>query len=250
MQENKQYKFVCVNKTTPEVMTELTRSKDNRTCDAAISAITISIERQQMGVKFAYPYYKSSVAILTQASEASQDGWAWTQPFSTDLWIALAVTIVIYPFLVAFLELTTTKRVVFDKETALHTFPRQGGEAVYNSLWTMLQGHTWGEGSTTIPARAATLCFAFFALIVVSSYTANLAAFLTVSKINTSVETVSDLRGKAIATVPVYIPRLRTLYGLVPSVAQISQYSDILDYADMVAKGELTAFLYGKCLCT
>ena len=41
--------------------------------------------------------------------------------------------------------------------------------------------------------RILTSAWWFFSLILISSYTANLAAFLTVKKINTTIKSVTDL---------------------------------------------------------
>lgn len=51
-----------------------------------------------------------------------------------------------------------------------------------------------GEMSTiNLPVRIVTAFWWFFALIVVSSYTANLAAFLTISRLNTNIKSYNDL---------------------------------------------------------
>lgn len=47
--------------------------------------------------------------------------------------------------------------------------------------------------SRAIPTRLATGFFWFFALIVISSYTANMAAFLTMVRMEASIESVEDL---------------------------------------------------------
>jgi hypothetical protein len=44
-----------------------------------------------------------------------------------------------------------------------------------------------------VAGRILTSAWWFFALILISSYTANLAAFLTVKKINTPIKSVTDL---------------------------------------------------------
>lgn len=44
-------------------------------CSAAASAVTITSEREALGIKFSYPYYKSSLSTLVQASHSSGSGW-------------------------------------------------------------------------------------------------------------------------------------------------------------------------------
>lgn len=81
------------------------------------------------------------------------------------------------------------------------------------------------------------------ALIIGSSYTANLAAFLTVRRAS-SIRSVYDLSGLAVASVPVYTSRLRSQYGIIASDANITDLASVEDTAELVAKGNLAAFLY------
>lgn len=64
------------------------------------------------------------------------------------------------------------------------------------SIW-FIYGTLVGAGTEMVPrtisGRLLTGSWWFFALILISSYTANLAAFLTVTKIDTPIRTLSDL---------------------------------------------------------
>jgi hypothetical protein len=46
-------------------------------------------------------------------------------------------------------------------------------------------------------------------LIITNTYTANLAAFLTVDTLQTNIRTLSDLRGRNVGTLPSYVEQLR-----------------------------------------
>ena len=61
-------------------------------------------------------------------------------------------------------------------------------------------------------ARIITIAYAFLVLIITHTYTANLAAFLTVQQLDTSIDSVSDLKGRAVATLPPYVDRLEKIY--------------------------------------
>ena len=67
---------------------------------------------------------------------------------------------------------------------------------LFDSFWFMY-GSLVGEGTEVVPrtisSRLLSGCWWFFALILISSYTANLAAFLTVTKINTPINSLQDL---------------------------------------------------------
>ena len=111
----------------------------------------------------------------------------------------------------------------------------------WRSLWVLQHGNILDV--TSLGARIAVLCFSFFALILCSSYTANLAAFLTVRRAS-AIRSVYDLGGLAVASVPVYIPRLRSQYGIIASDANITDIASVEDATELVAKGHLAAFLY------
>ena len=65
-----------------------------------------------------------------------------------------------------------------------------------NSFW-LTMGSLMHQGSDVNPkspsTRLITIVWAFFTLIIISSYTANLAAFLTVQRMQTPIENVEDL---------------------------------------------------------
>ena len=206
-------------------------------CDIAVASITITSERQNSGVLFAYPYYASFVAIMVKTGTGSVSGWSFFKPFSTDLWVAIAVTLLLWPTTIYFVEAFSMKPQIKTKNALLGV-----EEATWRALWTIQHGETLAVSS--LGARIAVICFAFMALIVGSSYTANLAAFLTVQKVNNQITSVYDLPGLAVASVPVYIPRLRSQYGIIASDANITDIQSVKDTAGLVAGGNLAAFLY------
>lgn len=74
--------------------------------------------------------------------------------------------------------------------------PDQSDYHCYNSMWFPV-GSIMQQGCDILPKAASTrialsLWF-FFALIIISSYTANLAAFLTMSRMGVSIESADDL---------------------------------------------------------
>ena len=64
------------------------------------------------------------------------------------------------------------------------------------SLWfifgSLVQGST-ESAPVTVPGRIITSAWWFFSLILISTYTANLAAFLTVKKIHPPISSITDL---------------------------------------------------------
>jgi hypothetical protein len=169
------YNFQCRANGTQYIVDLLSNNSDE--CDIAMASITITSERQLQGVKFAFPYYKGSIGIMVKSEEGVVSGWNWLQPFSPDLWIAIIVTMLVWPAMVFFIELGSLKPRVRKREAVYGV-----EEATWQSLWTLQHGE--GMDVSSAGARVAVMCFAFASLILGSSYTANLAAFLTLRRVS------------------------------------------------------------------
>lgn len=79
-------------------------------------------------------------------------------------------------------------------------------EALWHSVSNTLAIDVFKVSS--LPARIIVSANAFVVLIIINTYTANLAAFLTVKQLDTSIHSVGDLAGKSVATAPTYVDRL------------------------------------------
>lgn len=92
----------------------------------------------------------------------------------------------------------------------------------HDSIWGYLlddMWHTWGTFLNTgtyevrsLPARLIVISFALFIVVILATYTANLAAFLTAEKApQARIRSVKDLQGSSysISTVPTYVEMLR-----------------------------------------
>lgn len=228
------YYFVCLGVETGTALEDDLVPEDGD-CDVFVAWTTISAERTALGVQWAVPYYSGSISILTVSTPSLEEGWAFFNPFTWDLWVAMGVTAVVLPIIVYILEVFVIRRRVGARELA-------GGysESLWRTLWVLIQGETFGV--SMIPARLVVVTFAFIALILSSSYTANLAAFLTTHSYG-GLRNVYDLRGRAVSTVEVYRSVLEDRYRLQPSIADISDLDKLRAEAVKIMQGELSAVL-------
>ncbi|KHJ75345.1 Ligand-gated ion channel [Oesophagostomum dentatum] len=90
--------------------------------------------------------------------------------------------------------------------------------SMYNSLWFTLAAFMQ-QGTDILPkalsGRIASSAWWFFTLIIVSSYTANLAAFLTLEKMTPPIESVEDLANQN-----------KILYGIVKGGSTAAFFED------------------------
>ncbi|XP_047656148.1 glutamate receptor ionotropic, delta-2 isoform X2 [Tachysurus fulvidraco] len=154
--------------------------------DVGISALTITPERESV-VDFTTRYMDYSVGVLLKKAERTVDMFACLAPFDLSLWACIAGTVLLVGTLVYLLNWLNPPRLPMGSmsSTTLYnsmwfvygSFVQQGGEVPYTTLATRLMMGVWW----------------LFALIVISSYTANLAAFLTISRIENSIQSLQDL---------------------------------------------------------
>jgi Ligand-gated ion channel len=72
----------------------------------------------------------------------------------------------------------------------------------------------------SFPSRLITAAYAFLVLILTNTYTANLAAFLTVDQLDTKISKIDDLRGKAVVTIQPYLDRLYQNHRIAASASE------------------------------
>ncbi len=211
--EGEDYQFVCVTTDTPTTLYNRVVPEDGD-CDAFIASTTITSERTENGVVWAHPYFDGSIGVVVKSDLQTSDGWAWTRPFTWELWLALGLTATLLPLIVYFLEVLSIKRQVTAKDSV-----KGYSEAAWRAMWVMIQGETMGV--TNLAARVVVIVLAFASLILSSSYTANLAAFLTVKSYG-EINSVKDLVGMSVSTVEVYQDQFLRRYGLRTIEANIS----------------------------
>lgn len=141
------------------------------------------------------------------------------------------------PILVYLIEALSLKPRIQSKMEAYYGIE----EASWQSLWTLMHGE--GTDVSSLGARIGVLCFGFSALILGSSYTANLAAFLTIDRMNT-INSIFDLTGLATVTVPLYFNFLTTEYPIAPTVTNITDIADVFEIGNQIVAGKYKAFLY------
>ena len=150
----------------------------------SVASLSINSQRE-MAVDFTKPFMTRYISVLMRLPEVKSSHFEFLNPLHHYVWLCTFGAFVVVSFILYMLE---KFGVGHNKEYPPITF-RESYWFVFGSL---LQGSTESSPST-LPGRILTSAWWFFALILISSYTANLAAFLTVKKINTPIKSVTDL---------------------------------------------------------
>ncbi|CAJ0596382.1 unnamed protein product [Cylicocyclus nassatus] len=168
----------------------------NGEADLAVASLTISYSRSEV-IDFTVPYMHLGISILFKKPQKTETDWfMFLWPLSWEVWLCTFASYVITSvalWLIA--KITPFEKLVHNNETG--RWDRVDNQFSFrNSCWftvcsLMQQG---SELSPRAPSmRVATAVWWFFTMILLSSYTANLAAFLTTQRMLTPIENADDL---------------------------------------------------------
>lgn len=167
--------------------------------DLAIVDLTITKERQS-AVDFTHPFMTLGIAIMYKKPKMEEaEMYSFLMPFSKEVWLSMwsaYVAISLAFWLVSRMSPIEWKNPhpCFDNpderdlENELHSI----GASLWFTIGSLMQ-----QGSDLAPrspsVRALASVWYFFTLILISSYTANFAAFLTASRMQSPIESAEDL---------------------------------------------------------
>ncbi|XP_034489043.1 glutamate receptor ionotropic, kainate 2, partial [Drosophila innubila] len=183
------------NKTTNLTTGYLKEIVEGR-ADLAISDLTITSEREEV-IDFSIPFMNLGIAILyITPKKAEPKIFSFMDPFSPEVWAYLGIAylgVSLCLFVLGRLspaEWDNPYPCIEEPEELENQF------TINNSLW-FATGALLQQGSEIAPKALSTRTISaiwwFFTLIMVSSYTANLAAFLTIENPTSSIDSVKDL---------------------------------------------------------
>ncbi|XP_052046630.1 glutamate receptor ionotropic, delta-1 [Apodemus sylvaticus] len=162
----------------------------SKRADVAISAITITPERESV-VDFSKRYMDYSVGILIKKPEEKISIFSLFAPFDFAVWACIAAAIPVVGVLIFVLNRIQAVR----SQSA--TQPRPSASAtLHSAIWIVYGAFVQQGGESSVNSVAMRIVMGswwLFTLIVCSSYTANLAAFLTVSRMDNPIRTFQDL---------------------------------------------------------
>ncbi|XP_014479803.1 PREDICTED: glutamate receptor ionotropic, kainate 2-like isoform X2 [Dinoponera quadriceps] len=164
--------------------------------DLAITDLTITSERET-AVDFTMPFMNLGISILyKKPTRAPPSLFSFLSPFSNDVWLYLIGAYIVVSLLLFIIgrlcpaEWNNPYPCIEDAEELENQFTFK------NAFWFAI-GSIMQQGSEIAPIGISTRMMAgswwFFCLIIVSSYTANLAAFLTVETVVSPFDNVEEL---------------------------------------------------------
>ncbi|XP_050512896.1 glutamate receptor 1 [Diabrotica virgifera virgifera] len=174
--------------------------------DMAIAPMTITSERERV-IDFSKPFMSLGISIMIKKPMKQKPGvWSFLNPLSKEIWVSVlfayvGVSIVLFvvsrfsPYEWRLLHITGEHRDTGNPHTN-HGGTMANDFTMLNSLWFSLAAFMQQGGELSprsLSGRIVGACWWFFTLILISSYTANLAAFLTVERMVAPINSPEDL---------------------------------------------------------
>ncbi|XP_058983025.1 glutamate receptor ionotropic, kainate 2 isoform X2 [Musca domestica] len=164
--------------------------------DLGITDLTMTSDRES-AVDFTIPFMNLGIAILfRKPMKEPPKLFSFMSPFSGDVWLWLGIAYVMVALSMFVLGRISPPEWDNPYPCVEEPTELENQFTFINCFWyamgTLLQqgSELAAKGFST---RAVASFWSFFTLILVSSYTANLAAFLTIESLSTPIENVEDL---------------------------------------------------------
>ncbi|GLG98564.1 Glutamate [NMDA] receptor subunit 1 [Gryllus bimaculatus] len=174
--------------------TGLIRELVDDRADMIVAPLTINPERAEF-IEFSKPFKYQGITILEKKPSRSSTLVSFLQPFSNTLWILVMVSVHVVALVLYLLDRFSP----FGRFKLANTDGTEEDALNLSSAiwfaWGVLLNSGIGEGTPrSFSARVLGMVWAGFAMIIVASYTANLAAFLVLERPKTKLTGINDAR--------------------------------------------------------
>ncbi|XP_047422499.1 glutamate receptor 2 isoform X1 [Sciurus carolinensis] len=167
--------------------------------DIAIAPLTITLVREEV-IDFSKPFMSLGISIMIKKPQKSKPGvFSFLDPLAYEIWMCIVfayIGVSVVLFLVSRFSPYEWHTEEFEDGRETQTSESTNEFGIFNSLWFSL-GAFMQQGCDISPrslsGRIVGGVWWFFTLIIISSYTANLAAFLTVERMVSPIESAEDL---------------------------------------------------------
>ncbi|XP_037664895.1 glutamate receptor ionotropic, NMDA 2C [Choloepus didactylus] len=225
--------------------------------DMAIGSLTINEERSEI-VDFSVPFVETGISVMVARSNGTVSPSAFLEPYSPAVWVMMfvmcltvvAITVFMFEY---FSPVSYNQNLTSGKKCGGPSFTI--GKSVW-LLWALVFNNSVPiENPRGTTSKIMVLVWAFFAVIFLASYTANLAAFMIQEQY---IDTVSGLSDKKFQRPQGQYPPFR--FGTVPNGSTErnirSNYRDmhthmvkfnqrsVEDALTSLKMGKLDAFIY------
>ncbi|XP_014218148.1 ionotropic receptor 25a-like [Copidosoma floridanum] len=177
------------------VWTGMVRELKDKTADIALGAFAVMAERENV-IDYTVPYYDLvGITILRRRPKTTTSLFKFLTVLEIDVWLCIFGAYLFTSLLMWFFDRFSPYSYQNNREKYKDDEDKRLFD-LKESLWfcmTSLTPQGGGEAPKCLSGRLVAATWWLFGFIIVASYTANLAAFLTVSRLELPVESLEDL---------------------------------------------------------
>uniref|UniRef100_A0A8C7XJ67 Glutamate receptor n=1 Tax=Oryzias sinensis TaxID=183150 RepID=A0A8C7XJ67_9TELE len=223
----------------------------------AVGSLTINEERSEV-IDFSVPFVETGISVMVSRSNGTVSPSAFLEPFSASVWVMMFVMLLLVTAMAVFM-FEYISPLGFNRNLAQGKDPHGPSFTMGKAVW-LLWGLVFNNSVPVQNPKGTTSKFivsvwAFFAVIFLASYTANLAAFMIQEEF---VDQVTGLSDNKFQNPHAYSPPFR--FGTVPNGSTernirknypaMHQYmvkyhqTGVVDALVSLKTGKLDAFIY------
>uniref|UniRef100_A0A8D3A8A9 Glutamate receptor n=1 Tax=Scophthalmus maximus TaxID=52904 RepID=A0A8D3A8A9_SCOMX len=223
----------------------------------AVGSLTINEERSEV-IDFSVPFVETGISVMVSRSNGTVSPSAFLEPFSASVWVMMFVMLLLVTAMAVFM-FEYISPLGFNRNLAQGKDPHGPSFTMGKAVW-LLWGLVFNNSVPVQNPKGTTSKFivsvwAFFAVIFLASYTANLAAFMIQEEF---VDQVTGLSDNKFQNPYAYSPPFR--FGTVPNGSTernirknypaMHQYmvkyhqTGVVDALVSLKTGKLDAFIY------
>ncbi|CAH0390023.1 unnamed protein product [Bemisia tabaci] len=174
----------------------IVRQLMDKKADLAVGSMTINYARESV-IDFTKPFMNLGISILFKVPSSSPTRlFSFMNPLAVDIWLYVLAAYALVSITMFIVARFSPQEWHDSHPCHPHNHPTASQFTISNSFWFTI-GTLMQQGSDLNPKATSTRIVGgiwwFFTLIIISSYTANLAAFLTVERMITPIENAEGL---------------------------------------------------------
>jgi len=161
--------------------------------DIVVAAMTMTSEREEV-IDFVAPYFdQSGISIIIRKPVREQSLFKFMQVLKPQVWVAILGAVIVTALMLWILDRFSPYSARNNKEA----YPEPCREfTLKESFWFALTSFTpqgGGEAPKALSARVLVAAYWLFVVLMLATFTANLAAFLTVERMQTTIQNLEEL---------------------------------------------------------
>ncbi|KAH8272441.1 hypothetical protein KR044_002068, partial [Drosophila immigrans] len=186
--------------------------------DLAVGSMTITYARESV-IDFTKPFMNLGISILFKVPKSQPNRlFSFLNPLAIEIWIYVIAAYMLVSLTIYIVSKLSPLEWQYINTCDFDNIKISNQFSLFDSFWFTI-GTLMQQGSDIHPkaisTRIITSTWGFFSLIIVASYTANLAAFLTVERMMNPIENADDLASQT-----------EILYGTLESGSTMTFFRD------------------------